>query len=712
MLLSLHLKNFMRHKEFEASFDPKETLIVGDNWRGKTTLFKAILFALFGPVAVPGGAKAIQRRGTTDKPSVTLVFAVGPNTYTVIRKQTVARLLKNNKLEATGPANVTAAIEELLGMPAKLFGELRVSPQDEVGAILTLGVGRLNQIIGQITKAELIEKVLELLKARIQTVDAELNVLPTYDLEALKTGAAAKVSSLAREHEVLIGQQAALAQVTEDLDNSTVALNDLNTKVKAYYATLEQQTKATIHLEHLKADLATARNDATVPIPVSTSDYYPEVHRLEQQAQALRDTVAQRKVHSDRVQQLSKTLLTAQQEQEFAEEVAHRAPGIKNPGIVASQMSLVLKMRQDLGALNEKARATRKAADGSICPTCLRPFEDADLDAAEALAELAHQEMQMCFNQLQEEEDKYEKFTAKQRAYDEAQQQISGAISEVQKLQVDIEATKANLQGPDPVIALPAIAAASQSARETYNSILAAETNKAEAQRKVNKLKPKLQLLEIELAGLQLTPLPGKAQIDTAEESVARYSALKEGATKQVATLTANYAAAYNEYTRLAADLQAAETAERQRKDRQVRAKHMDTLTTYLKRAHKDFVARTWASILDYASMFVSQCTDGGITRMTIKDGSKFRYVENTEDMPITSASGLQRAIMGVGVRMALAEAIRAPAGVLLLDEVTAGATAENSLAMAQALSQVGPQVVLVSHRQSDAAVAQKVIQV
>ena len=95
---------------------------------------------------------------------------------------------------------------------------------------------------------------------------------------------------------------------------------------------------------------------------------------------------------------------------------------------------------------------------------------------------------------------------------------------------------------------------------------------------------------------------------------------------------------------------------------------------------------------------------------MPITAGGEFTYVEDGEDLPLELASGQQLAILGVAAKLALAAAVGSSFEVLLLDEVSAAASDDNALQLATCLARTGLQILLVSHRDADAAVAADVI--
>lgn len=712
MINTLHISNFMKHEDLEVSFSSDETLIVGDNWAGKTTIFKGILYALFGPAAIPGGAKVIQRRGTKAKPAVTLTFSIGPDTFTVIRKQTVARLLKGDVMQAAGPSNVTAAVEDLLGMPAKLFGELKTSPQDEVSAILTLGIGRLNQIIGQITHADMVEKILELLKDRTRTADAELGVAPSYDLNALSATVAAAVQKLNTDHATLEQANDEMASSSEKLGAAQAAVDLLNQQVADYYAAAKQREDLEKSIQSLTDRLKEAEQDilgAEVPdIPALQAAWQAATDA----ANKAQDAASQRAAYTNTLAQLKKDKRTHEAwHVSLTHASAEQGPGVTSQD-VAVQTTKVQKLQQQFGEVGERARAAQSAAHNSVCPTCNREFEGQDQAALVEAAEISAREYTLVTTEMNKEEEVLRRTTETWDEQRRLSDQLDKLYEDLTELDGRILAAEATVQGlGTDEQQLPRLTQAVQEATNALHLGKVIQSRYLQAAAKKDRLEPELKQAQVVLGGLEAGTCPSRHDIGVANQELQVAQNAQQKAAVDAASLSAHYASAYQEYTRVNAELNAAKADAQRRKEKQNKVKDLNTLTTYLTRSHKDFIDRTWSSILEHTSDFVSRCTGGAVDQISIQDGSKFSYIEGGEQMPLASASGFQRACIGVGIRLALAEAVRAPAGVTLLDEVTAGATEENSMAMAQALSQIGQQVIMVTHRQADAAVADKVIQ-
>ena len=109
-----------------------------------------------------------------------------------------------------------------------------------------------------------------------------------------------------------------------------------------------------------------------------------------------------------------------------------------------------------------------------------------------------------------------------------------------------------------------------------------------------------------------------------------------------------------------------------------------------------------WEHLLASASTLCRDTTSGAISALE-RNGSSFTYLEDGESMPIPSASGAQKSLMGLALKVSLAGGVPDSLNCLLLDEVTDSMDETHSLAVTSLLGSLGPQVISISHRDLDA---------
>ncbi|MBR4081377.1 MAG: SMC family ATPase, partial [Clostridia bacterium] len=162
-------------------------LIAGDTGAGKTTLFDAISFALYG--VATGGAKRRTGRSfrsdfanPADDTWVELTFSHAGKTYTVRRSPEYqkpgrktpclpdASMTCEDGRSWTKIETVTAAVEELLGLDAGQFAQVAMIAQGDFLTILRADSKTRAAIFRRIFDTQLYENVTQLLKERRDSV--------------------------------------------------------------------------------------------------------------------------------------------------------------------------------------------------------------------------------------------------------------------------------------------------------------------------------------------------------------------------------------------------------------------------------------------------------------------------------------------------------------------------------------------------------------
>jgi len=187
IIKNLTLKNFRKFKNATIEFPDGVTGVVGLNGAGKSTIFEAIAWVLYGPVAARTAADQIKTKNlpTSDPCRVELEFVFESENYRVVREMkgkslTVqATATINGKVAATSAESVTRFIQKKLGMDFKSFFTSIFARQKELNALSSmnaserrplilrmLGIDSLDDIIKEIRtdkkqKEGLVEKLSE-----------------------------------------------------------------------------------------------------------------------------------------------------------------------------------------------------------------------------------------------------------------------------------------------------------------------------------------------------------------------------------------------------------------------------------------------------------------------------------------------------------------------------------------------------------------------
>jgi len=179
ILKTLTLKNFRKFKNSTIEFPDGVTGVVGLNGAGKSTIFEAIAWVLYGPVAARTSADEIRRINVSHSEAcrVELDFIFEEDVYRIVREMsgksltTSATVTVNGKIAATGADIVSKYIQKKLSMDFKSFFTSIFAKQKELNALSTmisserrplilrmLGIDSLDEVIKEI-KSDKKEKV-------------------------------------------------------------------------------------------------------------------------------------------------------------------------------------------------------------------------------------------------------------------------------------------------------------------------------------------------------------------------------------------------------------------------------------------------------------------------------------------------------------------------------------------------------------------------
>jgi len=189
ILCRLKLENFKRYTYHTIDFTQGLIGIIGKNGSGKSTIFEAILFALYGELKTKGYKEVIRNAYATTKDAVVveLDFEFEGIEYRVTREfrgkalSANAKLLKNDELITSGAKEVTTSIVKLTSMSKDAFIHTLFASQKELTSLSSLKNEDRKKMIRKLlglekidfVEKELIDKSREL-KREIQAFDEVL----------------------------------------------------------------------------------------------------------------------------------------------------------------------------------------------------------------------------------------------------------------------------------------------------------------------------------------------------------------------------------------------------------------------------------------------------------------------------------------------------------------------------------------------------------
>ena len=284
-LSKLHLENFKKYTSYDIEFGEGLIGIIGKNGSGKSSIFEAILFALYGEARKRGNKELIRNAKALSKEAVVvaLEFEFEGVEYKLVREfrgktlSANAKLYKNSEVTTTGAKEVTSAIVNLTKMSKDAFMHTLFASQKELTSLSTLKNEDRKKMIRKLLGLEKIDFIEKELVEKSRELKREINAFAEVLLgkEELST----KETQI-KEHQIaketLLKEQ---ESKTKELESIKHREQTIKKELDVFSKTKEQKQKTFSELELLK-------NSRSFEI-LNQVKLIAEVHELEHKQEQL-----------------------------------------------------------------------------------------------------------------------------------------------------------------------------------------------------------------------------------------------------------------------------------------------------------------------------------------------------------------------------------------------------------------------------------------
>ncbi len=333
VLNSLNIKNFKRYKDAEFNFALGLTGLLGKNGSGKSTIFEAIIFALYGESST--NRELIKNSDCKDKEAVevALYFNIQDREYLVKRELRGKSLTAkanlydgSGELIATSVKEVNSEIVKLIGMNKDAFHNTVYASQKQLTALSSLKSEERKKIIRRLLGLEKIDKIEKELTIKIRDLKRDIK----------------SFSELLMTQEEIAGIEAKILETKELLAQNRKELQELNSKeeqsqkeVKTTLEKLEEQQKLKDSFNKL--------NSAISELKLNSSN---TIKNLQQNEQNLARLLKEKEFYKANEKVINKY---KELEAEIAKHQKEKEQNLKKEGLLKEQASL----REELKSLNK-----------------------------------------------------------------------------------------------------------------------------------------------------------------------------------------------------------------------------------------------------------------------------------------------------------------------------------------------------------------------
>ena len=259
ILTNLKLENFKKYTNFEIAFESGLIGIIGKNGAGKSTIFEAILFALYGELKSKGDKEVVRNSTASSKDAVIveLNFEFDTIEYKVVREfrgkelKANAKLYKNSELITTGAKEVTTSIVNLTKMSKDAFVHTLFASQKELTSLSNSKPEERKKMIRKLLGLEKIDFVEKELIEKSRELKREIGAFAEVLLSA-------EDISIKKEYIVEYTKQS--QEIQKDISTRTTLLDSTKIEEQTIKQELELYTKTKEQKQNLHARCELLKN--------------------------------------------------------------------------------------------------------------------------------------------------------------------------------------------------------------------------------------------------------------------------------------------------------------------------------------------------------------------------------------------------------------------------------------------------------------------
>ena len=434
ILKTLTLKNFRKFKNTTIEFPDGVTGIVGLNGVGKSTIFEAIAWVLYGSVAARTSADQIKREGaeTTEPCRVELDFIFEDNAYRIVREMSGKSLTAsatatiNGKIAATGAEVVSKYIHKKLGMDFKSFFTSIFARQKELNALSSMNASERRPLILRMLGIDSLDDVIKEIKSDKRTGDVLIEKLESDLID--ENGK----NRIEKYKEEIKHQKIKKEQINLSIKKSKTKIQTFNKELKNlekdYIASKNEYEKINLKREKLSEEKTQHENKM----------------KLQDEIKKLQNKITERQKNIEKQTKKAKSFENLDKNLKEAENRLNKIDKNLEKSIktIEQKKTLVERIKKDIKEIERKENKIKKMGPDAKCPTCERVLSN---QHGKLLKKFKYEiiknekEIDLFLKQIEKENTEKEKFVREEQALDKKRNYLQNQIKEKERIITTIE---------------------------------------------------------------------------------------------------------------------------------------------------------------------------------------------------------------------------------------------------------------------------------
>ena len=642
ILKSLKLKNFRKFKDSLIEFPDGVTGVVGLNGAGKSTIFEAIAWVLYGSVAARTSADQIKRENAehSDPCRVELGFIFGDDKYRVVREMsgkslaTSASATINGKLVANGAEIVSKFIQKKLGMDFKSFYTSIFAKQKELNALSSMNASERRPLILRMLGIDALDDIIKEIKFDKRNKDAVIDGLGQDLVD--KNGR--------NKTDVYQNEIKNLEQKKDDLDlllkksteNITIAKKEVEALERRYANAKKESEKIQKNKEKLTEKKTLFKNK----------------EKLREEIKQLQSKIKDRQQSIEKQQKKIKAFKNLEAEIKTTESNLSKAEDATETIIkkIERKKTLIKSIEEAVTDIDSKRKKIEKIGSDAKCPTCERVLGDqytALIQKFDEEKQKKDKEKESFLKTLKTEQNEYERLSREQRALQKKRNYLQTQLREKERIDTTIKNVLTEINREEKEI---------EDKEKQLMKIGKVEFNLNEYE----SVKRRVETLRNELDSSLKTFQEKKDRLNKAKIDLVKKESDKKSVLQEIKNLQQK--------------IKELEEFKKRIKEEKKNVQHLRMLNEIMSSFRTYLISQIRPTLSLYASELFDQLTDGKYSEIELDENYNLIVYDNGVPHNIERFSGGEEDLANLCIRLAISEVITEKAGsvfnFIILDEI------------------------------------------